>query len=138
MVVKGMAGARKYCQQNKLKLTKPREEVLGVLLKSKKPMGAYDILGALETKGKRPHPPTVYRAIDFWIKHGYIHKIYSLNAYGACSHPHEKPYVSYLICDECHQAQEIYLNNQQSTFSQITDFQVSSVATEIHGKCSRC
>ena len=32
-------------------------------------------------------PPTVYRALDFLLEHGFIHKLASINAFVGCHHP---------------------------------------------------
>ena len=65
----------KICKKNKWRVTEPRLEVLRIISNSKKPIKAYDILRKLANKIKNPKPPTAYRAIDFWQKHNFIHRI---------------------------------------------------------------
>lgn len=91
----------KICKQNKWRLTEPRLEVLRIISLSKNPIKAYDILKKLANKIKNPKPPTAYRAIQFWQKHKFIHRIESLNAYQACSHGHSHAGAQFLICDDC-------------------------------------
>ena len=67
----------KICKQNKWRLTEPRLEVLRIISLSKNPIKAYDILKKLANKIKNPKPPTAYRAIQFWQKHKFIHRIES-------------------------------------------------------------
>ena len=89
------------CKKNNWRLTKPRLEVLKIISLSKKPIKAYDILKKLANKIKNPKPPTAYRAIDFWQKHNFIHRVESLNAYAACSGEHADTGTQFLICDDC-------------------------------------
>src|SRR3546814_11321414 len=52
-------------------------------------------------------PPTVYRALDFLLANGFIHKLESVNAFVACHHPSTAQHsVPFLICDRCHSATE--------------------------------
>src|SRR3546814_9809262 len=53
-------------------------------------------------------PPTVYRALDFLLANGFIHKLESVNAFVACHHPSTAQHsVPFLICDRCHSATEL-------------------------------
>ena len=42
---------------------------------SKRPIKAYEILKELGKKIKNPKPPTAYRAIEFWCKFNFIHRL---------------------------------------------------------------
>ena len=76
------------CAQKGLRLTALRRRVLELVWQSHKPLGAYDILAVLsEQDGRRAAPPTVYRALDFLLDNGLVHRIASLNAFIGCSHP---------------------------------------------------
>ena len=48
-----------------------------------------------------PKPPTIYRAIDFWHSHNFIHRIESQNAYFICIENHLHKGSQFMICDEC-------------------------------------
>ena len=93
--------AIKFCKVNKERLSKPRLEVLKIINESTKPIKAYEILKKLSEKIDNPKPPTAYRAIDFWHKHNFIHRIESLNAYSACKEDHSHDGSQFLICDDC-------------------------------------
>ncbi len=70
------------------RLTTLRKRVLELVWRSHQPLGAYDILGVLsEEDGRRAAPPTVYRALDFLLENGLMHRIASLNAFIGCNHP---------------------------------------------------
>ena len=94
--------AIKFCEVNKERLSKPRLEVLKIINESTKPIKAYEILKKLSEKIDNPKPPTAYRAIDFWHKHNFIHRIESLNAYSLCKEDLILITVrNSLICDDC-------------------------------------
>jgi Fur family zinc uptake transcriptional regulator len=91
-----------------LRLTALRRRVLELVWQSHKPLGAYDILAVLsEQDGRRAAPPTVYRALDFLLENGLVHRISSLNAFIGCNHPEHAHQGQFLICRECHAAIEL-------------------------------
>ena len=53
---------------------------------SSKPAGAYDLLDRLRAHHKGAAPPTVYRALDFLLEQGLIHKVERLSAFVGCVH----------------------------------------------------
>ncbi|MGB4058039.1 MAG: hypothetical protein WBK77_08155 [Alphaproteobacteria bacterium] len=67
----------------------------------RKPLGAYEIPERLGKKIKNPKPPTVYRAIEFWAEHGFIHRVESLNAYVACEAGHQHKSAQFMVCNDC-------------------------------------
>jgi len=79
-----LATARALCAERGVQLTPLREKVLQIVWKSHKPVGAYEVLDELAQTHKSARPPTVYRALDFLMAEGLIHKIESLNAYLGC------------------------------------------------------
>ena len=64
-------------------------------------MGAYELLDVLRAEGLAAQPPTVYRALDFLVGHGFAHKIERLNAFVACAAPGERHAPAFLICTGC-------------------------------------
>lgn len=129
--------AEQYCDANHLRFTEPRRRVLEILLKAKTPMGAYDVLDHLGQYIDNPKPPTAYRAIDFWREHGFAHKIESLNAYMACCESHDHGDTHFLICDDCHDVEEIHAHQSQS-IDVPTGFVTKRTFTETHGTCGEC
>ena len=130
------------CNKNKWRLTKPRLEVLRIISLSKKPIKAYDILKKLASKIKNPKPPTAYRAIEFWQKHHFIHRIESLNAYSICNKGHAHAGAQFLICDDCGRVVEsnftinlpqiLQKTNPKSTFKPLR------WNIEVNGICNQC
>ena len=79
--------ARLICDQKGLRFTKIREFILRMVWENHKPTKAYELLDKIPSLNYSPQPPTVYRALDFLLNNGFIHKINSLNAFVGCSHP---------------------------------------------------
>src|SRR3546814_6225694 len=79
------------------------------------PIKAYDLLELIRAGNDAggegagaAAPPTVYRALDFLLANGFIHKLESVNAFVACHHPSTAQHsVPFLICDRCHSATEL-------------------------------
>ena len=94
------------CSDKGVKLTKLRQRVLKLIWKSHGYVKAYDLLNDLKKIDAAAKPPTIYRSLDFLIKHGFIHKIQSLNAFVGCSHPEEHKNCYFLICKECNNIEE--------------------------------
>ena len=133
--------AREICAAREVKLTPIREKVLEIVWRSHRPVGAYDVLDTLARSHKAARPPTVYRALDFLMAEGLIHKIESLNAYRGCGeagHAHES---QFLICRTCGTTQEIVDEALDAALSAATanaDFAVERKVVEIAGVCANC
>jgi Fur family zinc uptake transcriptional regulator len=124
-----------------LRLTPLRREVLELVAGAGKPVKAYDLLDRLREKHSNAAPPTVYRALDFLLENGFIHKLESINAYVSCHHPEEAHQVPFLICDTCHCAQEVcdervaeLIEAQAKAFG----FRPQAQTLEVHGTCKNC
>ena len=124
-----------------LRLTPLRREVLELVAVAGKPVKAYDLLDRLREKHGNAAPPTVYRALDFLLENGFIHKLESINAYVSCHHPAESHQVPFLICDNCQCAQEVcdervaeLIEAQAKAFG----FRPQAQTLEVHGICKNC
>src|SRR5271166_773101 len=96
------------CQRQGVHLTPLRRRVLDIFSDSVAPLGAYAILEELSRRdGKHIAPPTVYRTLDFFLEHGFVHKIESLNAYAPCEHLDHAHHGMLLICEACGRSEEI-------------------------------
>lgn len=129
------------CNEKNLRLTPPREHVFMIVLKSKKPLTAYDILDALGQKLDKPKPPTVYRSLEFLIQHGFIHRIESLNAYVTCTEDHKHHGSQFMICDSCGRVEEAHLCHIPQKLEDAVKrkgFILSYWNAELHGQCSAC
>ena len=95
-----MSHAEQVCAKRAQKFTPIRRQVLQALLSSHRPLGAYEVIDELARSMPRPAPITVYRALDFLMENGLVHRIESRNAFLACAHDHDATaMVAFLICE---------------------------------------
>lgn len=133
--------AKVYCTKQKERLTKPRFEVLRILASSSKALGAYEVLEELGKVLPTPKPPTAYRAIEFWLQHGFIHRIESLNAYVLCDANHRHAGSQFMVCDDCGSVIEAHICQLPDVLqekSKDKNFTFTSWNIEIHGSCVDC
>jgi Fur family zinc uptake transcriptional regulator len=129
------------CVQRGLRLTPIREQVLGLIAAHRKPIKAYDLLEQMKAEVGANAPPTVYRALDFLLEHGFIHKLSSINAYVACHHPSIEHSVPFLICDTCQSAIELEdesIAEDLRLKAEALGFHPRAQVLEVHGQCRQC
>ncbi|MFZ5783848.1 MAG: Fur family transcriptional regulator [Pseudomonadota bacterium] len=136
-----VAAAEKLCAQKGLRFTPLRRRVLELVWASHKPIGAYALLDALRSEDLGSAPPTVYRALDFLIENGLIHRIERMNAFVGCSHPGEAHRGFFLICGECGNAEELHgdgLAEQIAASAGRHGFSARDMTLEVTGTCADC
>ena len=129
------------CDVRGLKLTPLRLRVLELIAREKKPIKAYDLLDRLRSEREGAAPPTVYRALDFLMEHGFIHRLASVNAYTSCHHPSERHTVPFFICDVCAGATELCDQRVSGLLveqARAMGFTPEAQTLEVHGVCARC
>ncbi|RXR05392.1 transcriptional repressor [Pseudoxanthomonas composti] len=132
------------CTERGLRLTPIRLRVLQLIADAGKPVKAYDLLDMVrQSKGAGADaPPTVYRALDFLMANGFVHKLESVNAFVACHHPNSAAHsVPFLICDQCHSAVELEdreVVDQLEARAKALGFKPQAQTLEVHGLCARC
>lgn len=141
-VSSALAEADTLCERSGVRLTALRKRVLELVWQSHKPLGAYDILAELSAQdSRRAAPPTVYRALDFLLENGLVHRIASLNAFIGCNHPEHPHQGQFLICRNCHTAIELEQPSISEAIEQAArtvDFKVEGQTVEIVGLCAPC
>jgi Fur family zinc uptake transcriptional regulator len=135
------AEAERLARERHLRLTPLRRRVLEILLGSHRPIGAYEVLAELAADGTRPAPPTVYRALEFLMTSGFVHRIDTRNAYIACFRPARRHRTHFLICRGCGAVSEIEDPALQGALAEATaraGFAVERETVEIAGLCAAC
>ena len=128
-------------EERGLRLTPLRKEVLELVAAADKPVKAYDLLDQLRERHGNAAPPTVYRALDFLLENGFIHKLESINAFVSCHHPAEAHQVPFLICDSCSSAQEVCDERVADLIeaqAKAMGFKPQAQTLEVHGTCKAC
>lgn len=136
-----LAQAAALCQQRGARLTDLRRRVLEIICNSPTPLGAYAILEMLRDEGRQGAPPTVYRALDFLLAQGLIHRLNSRNVFTGCRQPEQHHSGQFLICRDCGQVNE--MNNpaieaQLHEAARAWRFEVLAQVVEVLGRCPNC
>jgi len=140
-LAEAMKRSERLCAERGVRLTKRRRAVLELLCASPTPLSAYELLDRMRTGSRRPAPPTVYRALDFLLEHGLVHKIESLHAYVGCTHPDHPHASQFLICADCGEVEELDSEAVvQSLLSaaKTTGFETKRGVVELWGLCAEC
>lgn len=124
------------------KLTRNQMLVFSVLEKEKAPLSAYTILDRLRCEGLRA-PLQVYRALEKLVAEKRVHRLESVNAFMACSHPeqHGHGITVFIICDKCNSVSELESSSIADTILEMTQkigFLPHTSTIEIRGLCSNC
>jgi Fur family zinc uptake transcriptional regulator len=133
--------AEALCRERGQRLTPMRRQVLEVLAGSHQPLGAYEVIERMQGDA-RPAPITVYRALDFLIEQGLVHRIESRNAFLACVHNHEVgALVAFLICERCGavgEAPAAAITQTVAAAAKAIGFAPTMSVIEITGVCAHC
>jgi Fur family zinc uptake transcriptional regulator len=149
--------AEAQCARRGAQLTELRRQVLRLVLEAEQPVGAYALLDKLKALRSGAAPPTVYRALDFLLEQGLIHKVERLNAFLGCveagqggdaplpgadghraghDHPHQ-----FLICRACGATAEISdpaIAAALTSASEAAGFTLHRATVEAEGVCADC
>jgi Fur family transcriptional regulator, zinc uptake regulator len=142
--------AEQACAKRGARLTDLRRQVLGLILNNTRPSSAYDLLDNLRASHKGAAPPTVYRALEFLLDQGLVHKIERLSAYigcahdldhAACAHEHHLHAAQFLICDQCGRAAELDdsgIGDALTLAARRDGFTPRHTTVEVNGLCADC
>lgn len=130
------------CLQRNVRLTPQRYKVLQLMMHQQSAISAYDLLDLLKQSEPQAKPPTVYRALDFLLAQGFVHKVESTNSYVLCHLPGQHNHTSAMfICDECGSVTEKNASGITHTLQTLAadiHFVPKNIVIEVHGQCQRC
>jgi Fur family zinc uptake transcriptional regulator len=131
-----------YCSTLAIKLTALRKDVLYILWRAEKPLKAYEILENLLITKPNATPPSVYRALIFFLAGGIVHKIESIQSYTLCCEPEKQLWTEVLmVCNECHRVIEVYdeaIQHLVANLANLHHFELKQDAIELKGRCHWC
>ncbi|WP_058912426.1 zinc uptake transcriptional repressor Zur [Entomohabitans teleogrylli] len=137
-----LARAEKLCQQRNVRMTPQRQEVLRLMTLQEGAISAYDLLDLLRATEPQAKPPTVYRALDFLLEQGFVHKVESTNSYVVCHHFDQPTHTSALfICDRCGAVKEECAQGVEEIMHHLASgmgFTLHHNVIEAHGLCAPC
>lgn len=140
-VSEALGMAEHLCVVRGVQLTPIRHQVLELIWDSHKAVKAYELLDRIRPLQHAAKPATIYRALDFLIEQGLIHRVESLNAFVGCScsgHQHE---LLLLICKHCNEVEERPAPKVMTVLSEEFNqagFVAHSKAIEAQGICVKC
>ncbi len=136
------------CDRNGARLTDIRRRVLGLVLDAGRPVGAYDLLDRLRDLQRGAAPPTVYRALDFLLEQGLIHKVERLSAFVGCMqeeaehrHAHHDHRALFMICTGCArtiETDDLPVAEALSAMAARHGFAPRRATIELEGLCAAC
>ena len=103
-----LAMADAYCSERGEKLTPIRRKVLELLLNSGRATKAYSLLDEMRQIHPGSAPPTVYRALDFLLSAGLVHRIESINAFAVCHDLTQCQHGILVVCQQCANVTELH------------------------------
>jgi Fur family transcriptional regulator, zinc uptake regulator len=133
--------AEAYCRERGEKLTPIRRKVLELLLASGRATKAYSLLDEMRQIHPGSAPPTVYRALDFLLSAGLIHRIESINAFAVCHDLTQCQHGILVVCQQCGNVTELHEPKlRQALVSQIeaAGYRLSGDGIELKGVCAQC
>lgn len=133
--------AEQLCISRGVQLTPIRHKVLELIWKSHQAIKAYDLLDQIRPTNDAAKPSTVYRALDFLLEQGLIHRVESLNAFVGCHNSGAQHDQLLLICTACHNVEERHASKVFTSLAnemQDAGFKPQRKTIEIHGLCKRC
>ncbi|MDP4022163.1 Fur family transcriptional regulator [Methylobacterium sp. NEAU 140] len=137
-----LARGEALCRERGLQFTPLRREVLEAVAAAERPQGAYDVAERLSRPGRRVAPVSVYRALDFLMEQGLVHRIASRNAFIPCAHAHGPGEgVVFLICRTCGGVDETSSREVERGLGRTLEragFRPSHSILEVEGDCGAC
>ncbi|GAB2942970.1 transcriptional repressor [Aquaspirillum soli] len=137
--------AASHCTAQGSRLTPLRRKILQLALAQSGLIKAYQLLHCLQAERGLDNgvvaPPTIYRALDFLVAHGFLHRVDALNAYVVCPHFACEHDGIMLVCDHCGQVQEVDAAQSLSSLWQHCQqhgFQPHQRDLVLTGTCQQC
>lgn len=141
-----IAAAEQKCLQQGVRFTKRRKQVLSVMIEADAALSAYEIAERCNAGSENKMPAmSVYRILDLFEEHRFIHKLEIANKYVCCSHiscSHDHNTSQFLICSSCRHVEEISLSEDAvkvlQTAASAAGFSAISTQLEVKGQCKQC
>lgn len=136
-----LAAAETVCEARGLRLTPARRFVLETLLESHRALTAYELLDRLRAAGLGTAPPVAYRALDFLVGLGFVHRIEAIGAFVACTGGGAAHPAAFMVCRGCRTVAEIAdvgTIPALAAAGAAAGFAIERVVIEAEGLCARC
>lgn len=141
------------CAEQGVTVTQLRAQVLDIVLNMDGVIKAYQVLAHMQQHSSNTvAPPTAYRALDFWVEQGVLHKIPAVNGYILCRHVqhecdshcqqdniHHSDFV--LVCNQCGAVDEQSLSSEWAALRRRAadnGFMLNDEHIVLTGICQQC
>lgn len=132
------------CRTQGLRLTRQRRAVLRQLALEGRALSAYELLERLRPEDGRSTPAGIYRALEFLIEAGLVHRLESTRSFILCdlSEPPAAPHAGQLlicrVCGTVAEAEDAELTAAAARLGATLGFVIDARAVEFTGRCRRC
>jgi len=136
-----LAVAEALCAERGKRFTPIRRKVLELLLRHQRSLKAYELLDEIREVHPNATPPTVYRALDFLLEEGLVHKVDSLNTFIACGDAAGAPHNLLVVCTGCGAVAEIHddiVRNRLANRIERAGFRLAGQEMEVKALCQQC
>ena len=136
-----LQSAAEHCLKNGANLTDLRRQVLDLVLAHDGVVKAYQILSELQQARGSAAPPTVYRALEFLVEQGILHRVEALNGYVVCRHLDCAHPSVILTCRDCGKVDEMAADEGFMTLRQLCaghGFEMDEQQLLLNGRCVQC
>lgn len=133
--------AENLCASRGRRFTPIRRKVLELLLQNERSLKAYDLLEEIRAIHPNATPPTVYRALDFLLEEGLVHRVDSLNTFIACTDAAGAPHNLLVVCTRCGTVAEIHddiVRNRLADRIKHAGFRLAGDEIEVKALCQEC
>lgn len=121
-------------------LTQLRRAVLDILMRTRQPLTAYELLESLQAQ-RSATPAGVYRSLHYLVTHGLAHRIASRKAFVACRQGAHAHINQFLMCRLCGGVTEVASGPVMMVVegqSKRSGFRVEAGTLELSGICRPC
>ena len=136
-----LQSAAEHCLKNGANLTDLRRQVLDLVLAHDGVVKAYQILTDLQQARGSAAPPTVYRALEFLVEQGILHRVEALNGYVVCRHLNCAHPSVILTCRDCGKVDEMAADEGFVALRQLCavhGFDMDEQQLLLNGRCVQC
>lgn len=137
--------AEQRCRDQGVRFTPIRRRVFELVSEAPRGLKAYELLDKLSNEHASARPPTVYRALDFLMEQGLVHRIESQNSFIACPCPEPQPThtqgFQLIICRKCGRVDEMHESEVVDVLKNLLakrDFTLEKQTIELTGLCGEC
>ncbi|MFZ1418461.1 MAG: Fur family transcriptional regulator [Burkholderiaceae bacterium] len=136
-----LQSAAEHCLKNGANLTDLRRQVLDLVLAHDGVVKAYQVLSDLQQARGSAAPPTVYRALEFLVEQGILHRVEALNGYVVCRHLDCAHPSVILTCRDCGKVDEMAADEGFMALRQLCaghGFEMDEQQLLLNGRCVQC